>query len=100
MPHRRLVVLDAPARMTVCERERRDHGPKASLGERAAVLLAVADGASQRSAAARAGLKPRPVETVWSWGTRERQHGRVGWWMSTGRGRTPAACPARPRGSA
>lgn len=98
MPQRPLVVLDAAARTTLCEL--RDHGRKAYLRERAAMLLAVADGASLRAAAASAGLKPRHVETVWSWVSRYRQHGLAGLWIVKGRGRKPAAFPAGPRAGA
>ena len=65
MPSRTHLALGEAERTTLCEL--RDHGPKAYLRERAAVVLAVADGASLRTAAASAGLKPRHVETVWSW---------------------------------
>lgn len=95
MANRSLVVLDAPARTTLCEL--RDHGPKAYLRERAAVVLAVADGSSLREAAAHAGLKPRHVETVWNWVTRYRLRGLRGLWIGKGRGRKPACFPVGAR---
>ncbi|MGZ3675019.1 MAG: hypothetical protein ACXWQR_11110 [Ktedonobacterales bacterium] len=95
MPSRTRLDLSAAAQTTLCEL--RDHGPKAYLRERAAVLLAVANGASLRAAAATAGLQPHHVETVWSWVSRYRQRGLVGLWIRTGRGRKPASFPARPR---
>jgi Helix-turn-helix domain len=95
MPSQTRLDLSAAARTTLGEL--RDHGPKAYLRERAAVLLAVANGASLRAAAAQAGLKPHHVETVWSWVMRYRQHGLVGLWIGKGRGRKPASFPARPR---
>lgn len=92
MPGRTVLALNAAARTTLCEL--RDHGPKAYLRERAAVVLAVADGASLRQAAATAGLKPHHVETVWGWVHRYQGEGLVGLWIRKGRGRKPASFPA------
>lgn len=93
MPSRTHLALNEAERTTLCEL--RDHGPKPYLRERAAVVLAVAAGASLRAAAASAGLKPHHVETVWSWVARYRQQGLAGLWIARGRGRKPAAFPAR-----
>lgn len=71
----------------------RDHGPKAYLRERAAVLLAVADGASMRRAARAAGLKPHDADTVCAWVARYHTTGLYGLWIRTGRGRKPASFP-------
>lgn len=95
MPGRTRLAVSAAARTTLCDL--RDHGPKAYLRERAAVVLAVADGASLRKAAATAGLKPHHVETVWEWVHRYQMDGLVGLWMRKGRGRKPASFPAASR---
>lgn len=95
MPGRTLLAVSAAARTTLCDL--RDHGPKAYLRERAAVVLAVADGASLRKAAATAGLKPHHVETVWWWVHRYQTGGLVGLWIRKGRGRKPASFPASGR---
>ena len=65
MPTPTQLPLDAAARQAFCDL--RDHGPKAYLRERAAVLLAIAAGRSLRAAAREAGLKPHRGETVGQW---------------------------------
>ncbi|HUY77966.1 MAG TPA: helix-turn-helix domain-containing protein [Ktedonobacterales bacterium] len=91
MPSQARLVIDASARETLCEL--RDHGPKAYLRERAAVVLAIVDGRSMRAAAREAGLKPHHIETVCAWVARYRRQGLVGLFISTGRGRKPASFP-------
>ena len=49
---------------TVPREQLRDHGPQAYLRERAAVLLAIARGASIRQAAQTAGLTAHDADTV------------------------------------
>lgn len=70
--------------------------------ERAAVILAVAAGASLRTAARSAGLKPHRVDTVCAWVHRYQAEGLTGLRVRTGRGRKPASFPAgsRRRGGA
>jgi hypothetical protein len=65
MPTRYRLVLGTAERTTL--EQLRDHGPKAYLRERAAVLLAVAAGASIRRAVQRAGRKPHDADTVCVW---------------------------------
>jgi Helix-turn-helix domain len=72
----------------------RDHGLKAYLRERAAVLLAIARGRSIRQAAQTAGLKPHDADTVCAWVARYQTAGLVGLWIRKGRGRKPASFPA------
>ena len=91
MPRRGQLPLGETERTTLCEL--RDHGPKAYLRERAAVVLAVANGCSLRQAARAAGLKPHHIETVCAWVGRYRRHGLVGLWIRKGRGRKPADFP-------
>lgn len=91
MPRRGQLPLGETERTTLCEL--RDHGPKAYLRERAAVVLAVANGCSLRQAARAAGLKPHHIETVCAWVGRYRRHGLVGLWIRKGRGRKPAYFP-------
>lgn len=71
----------------------RDHGPKAYLRERAAVLLAIARGTSIRRAALTAGLKAHDADTVCTWVARYQTQGVAGLWIRAGRGRKPAAFP-------
>jgi Helix-turn-helix domain len=91
MPTRYHLALGTAERTTL--EQLRDHGPKAYLRERAAVLLAVAAGASIRRAAQRAGLKPHDADTVCVWVGRYQTHGLAGLWIRRGRGRKPAAFP-------
>lgn len=71
----------------------RDHASKPYLRERAAVLVAVAQGASIRQAAQHAGLKPHDADTVCAWVARYRQAGLDGLTIAKGRGRKPASFP-------
>lgn len=75
----------------------RDHASKPYLRERAAVLLAIAHGASIRQAAQSSGLKPHDADTVCAWVARYRQAGIAGLTVVKGRGRKPAAFPAGTR---
>lgn len=95
MPARAQLTLDPVARQTLCEL--RDHGPKAYLRERAAIVLAIADGRSMRAAAREAGLKPHHIETICAWVARYRAQGLAGLFIARGRGRKPASFPAGPR---
>ena len=93
--------MPTPYRLALGEAERttleqlRDHGPKAYLRERAAVLLAIGAGHSIRRAAQRAGLKPHDADTVCTGVARYQTHGLAGLWLRKGRGRKPASFPAR-----
>lgn len=91
MPTRYRLTL-GPAERTTLE-QLRDHGPKAYLRERAAVLLAIAHGSSIRHAAQTAGLKPHDADTVCAWVARYQTGGLAGLWIRKGRGRKPAAFP-------
>lgn len=71
----------------------RDHGPKAYLRERAAVLLAIVRGTSIRQAAQTAGLRTHDADTVCAWVARYQTQGVVGLWIRPGRGLAPAAFP-------
>lgn len=95
MPAAAQLPLDASARQELCAL--RDHGPKAYLRERAAVLLAIADGRSMRAAARQAGLKPHHIETICAWVARYRAQGVSGLLIAKGRGRKPASFPAAAR---
>jgi len=74
-------------------RRLRDHAARPYLRERAAVLLAVAQGASIRRAAQHAGLKGHAADTVCAWVARYRAEGVGGLRIRKGRGRKPAAFP-------
>lgn len=95
MPAPAQLPLDAAARQALGDL--RDHAPKAYLRERAAVLLAIAAGASMRAAARTAGLKPHHIETVCHWVARYRAEGVSGLTIRGGRGRKPASFPAGAR---
>jgi len=95
MPTRAQLALDAAAQQELCQV--RDHAPKAYLRERAAVLLAVAAGRSQRAAARDAGLKAHHIETICHWVARYRAEGGAGLTIRSGRGRKPACFPVDAR---
>lgn len=95
MPTRYRLALGGAERTTL--EQLRDHGPKAYLRERAAVLLAIAAGASIRRAALVAGLKPHDADTVCTWVERYQARGLAGLWISKGRGRKPASFPVGGR---
>lgn len=80
-------------------RRLRDHAPQPYVRERAASILAVADGQSLRQAARTAGLKPHRVDTICAWVHRYQAEGASGLRIRKGRGRKPASfpAPARPR---
>lgn len=98
--------MPAAYRLPLSESERvtleqqRDHHPKAFLRERAAVLLALAAGASIRQAARSAGLQPHKADTVCAWVARSQQQGLAGLRIQKGRGRKPASFPAQRRAGA
>ena len=75
----------------------RDRGAKPYLRERAAVLLAIAHGASIRGAAQTAGLKPHDADTVCAWVARYQTQGLAGLQIRQGRGRKPAFFPSAAR---
>lgn len=95
--------MPAAYRLTLAEAERvtleqlRDHHPKPFLRERAAVLLALAAGASIRRAARTAGLQPHKPDTVGEWVARYQQRGLAGLRIQKGRGRKPASFPVARR---
>ncbi len=75
----------------------RDTAPKASLRERAAALLKVADG-QPAAHVARAGLlRGRDPDTRSAWLNRYRAEGVAGLTIRPGRGRTPAFSPPASR---
>lgn len=65
MPTRCRLPLSAEQQATLVHL--RDHASKPYLRERAAVLLAIAHGASVRQAAQHAGLKPHDADAVYAW---------------------------------
>ncbi len=99
MPKRYALVLEAPQRAELVKL--RDHARQPYLRERAAVLLAITDGTSIRTAARQAGLKPHDADTVCRWVARYATAGVAGLHIRTGRGRKPAffrgASPRRGR---
>ncbi|HKT40526.1 MAG TPA: helix-turn-helix domain-containing protein [Ktedonobacterales bacterium] len=78
-------------------RDLRDHATRAYLRERAAVVLAIAAGASIRQAARTAGLKPHKADSACRWLHRYQAEGRQGLMIRKGRGRKPASFPAGAR---
>ncbi|HEX5441075.1 MAG TPA: helix-turn-helix domain-containing protein [Ktedonobacterales bacterium] len=78
-------------------RRLRDHAPHPYVRERAASILAVADGQSLRQAARTAGLKPHRVDTVCAWVHRYQAEGASGLLIRKGRGRKPVSFPAPAR---
>lgn len=89
MPLRCHLALNAADQQEL--RQVRDHAPRPYLRERAAILLAIAAGASIRQAATHAGLKPHDADTVCVWVRRYRDEGSAGLRIRPGRGRKPAA---------
>ncbi len=89
--------LDLSAAQTAGLHDLRDHARLPYLRERAAVLLAVANGQSIRQAARTAGLTPHTAESVCRWVHRYQAEGRTGLRIRKGRGRKPASCPAATR---
>lgn len=71
----------------------RDHAPKPSLRERAAILLKIAAGQSIRRAAATGGLQPHHRDSVCGWIARYQTEGLAGLLVRKGRGRKPASFP-------
>lgn len=74
----------------------RDRAPQPYVRERAAVLLAIADGASIRQAAVRAGLRAHDADTVCLWVARYQAEGVAGLVIRKGRGRKPRSFRERP----
>jgi len=75
----------------------RTHAPLPYVRERAAVILAVDDGASLRAAGRTAGLTRHTAECVSVWLHRYLAEGRRGLLIRTGRGRKPASFPVDAR---
>lgn len=95
--------MPTPYRLTLSAAQRqelldlRTHARLPYVRERAAVIVAVADGASLRAAGRTAGLTRHTAECVSGWVHRYLTEGRAGLRIRKGRGRKPAsfrACPA------
>lgn len=74
----------------------RDHAPTPSLRERAAAILKVAAGVSQREVARTGLLRPRSRGAVGRWVARYLAEGADGLVIREGRGRKPAFSPPDP----
>ena len=94
--------MPTPYRLTLSAAQRqelldlRTHAPWPYVRERAAVIVAVADGASLRAAGRSAGLTRHTAECVGGWVRRYLAEGRVGLRIRKGRGRKPASFPGFP----
>ncbi|HEY1390525.1 MAG TPA: helix-turn-helix domain-containing protein [Ktedonobacterales bacterium] len=92
--------MPTPYRLTLSAAQRQDlldlrsHAPLAYVRERAAVIVAVGDGASLRAAGRTAGLTRHTAECVSGWIHRYLAEGRSGLRIRKGRGRKPASFPA------
>lgn len=95
MPTPYHLTLSAPQRQELLHL--RTHAPLPYVRERAAVLLAVGDGASLRAAGRTAGLTRHTAECVSVWLHRYLAEGRRGLLIRTGRGRKPASFPRGAR---
>lgn len=95
MPTRYQLSLSAAQRQEL--RNLRTHAPLPYVRERAAVILAVAAGASLRAAGRSAGLTRHTAECVGGWVRRYLAEGQAGLRIRRGRGRKPASFPARSR---
>ena len=75
----------------------RDHAPKPYVRERAAAILKVAAGTSQREVARTGLLRPRSRGAVGRWVARYLAEGGDGLMIRAGRGRKPAFSPTDRR---
>jgi hypothetical protein len=91
MPRAMQLALD-DAQRTALEAVR-DHHRLPYMRERAAALLKVADGQSEREVARMGLLKPRWFGTIAAWVTRYKAGGIAGLVIRPGRGRKPAFSP-------
>ena len=76
----------------------RDHDPLPYRRERAAALLKIAGGCSERWVAAKGLLRPRSPDTVQAWVQRYKAQGVAGLSIHPGRGRKPVFSPGGPDG--
>jgi hypothetical protein len=92
--------MPSPYHLTLSATQRQDlldlrsHAPQPYVRERAAVIVAVGDGASLRAAGRTAGLTRHTAECVSGWVQRYLSEGRSGLRIRKGRGRKPASFPA------
>jgi hypothetical protein len=78
----------------------RDHHAKPYIRVKAAAVLKVASGMSQRAVALEGLLKPVAEETVSRWVEIYQRDGIQGWMVKKGRGRKPAFSPSQLRSRA
>ena len=91
MPKRRYLELDEGQRKELEKVRNRHKLPH--MREKAAVLLAIANGLSAHAAAASAGHRPHESKTVYGWLNRYQDGGIAALHVKSGRGRKPAFSP-------